>query len=274
MLDWLNPTFDDAEIIESWSFDPSHLLYLLSISLSDCLEPEVKLLAQRVLTSLKQLEKKIKTERKRKVELLPQDLSSLNTSFQSDLNLNFLDEDRILSWSLSQVDEPKWSLLTYVAFRLPVHLQEKFEKIQIFMWGMYDLAGMISSLDRLPPISTLIVQPGSYVDVEVNFDLNYEIAITTTATSLATQLRHFTFGFKKDCIPSWKGLFSGQLDTDDLIIGETRKTGEKAEINWLTVRVRRSLDQSQLVRILVELALEIAVIPLETKRNEKNCSLM
>lgn len=120
---------------------------------------------------------------------------------------------------------------------------------------MHDLDEMISLLDRLPPVSTLIIMSGC-PDFEVNFDINYKIT-TTTTTSAATQLGHFTFGWDKEEVISSKKLLSGQLVTNDLMIGETRKTGKKADISWLTVTVTRCLDQSQLVGILFRLALEM-----------------
>lgn len=91
-----------------------------------------------------------------------------------------------------------------------------------------------------------------YATFEINFHLNYEIT-TSTSTSAETQLRQFTFGFAMGDISSLKEL-SGQPETDGLVIGEAKKTGWKADISWLTVTVRRSLDQDQLVRNLIRLA--------------------
>lgn len=256
LLDWLNPTFDDAEMIQYSSLDPNLLLSVLSACLSDCSETEAQLLGQRLAASLEQLEEKIKTERNSRINLWRIDLSSLNNSFQSGLNLNFLDKNTYFSWSLSHVGKPKRSRLTHVFFDLPI-LPDKFDKFEIFIliWNTLDEAKMISSLDRLPSVSTLIVYVGS-PQFEVNFAIIYEKTTTMTTTSAATQLRHFTFGFHAHGIPSLKYLLTGQPDTNDFIIGEIRKTGDMAEISWLTVTVAQSLDQTRLARILMSLAVK------------------
>lgn len=251
MLEWLNLTFDDIRILERSSVPHTESLLSLSASLRDCSEAEAKLLGQRLATSsLDQQEKKIRQGSKF-ILSGNKDLLSMNTSFRSGLNFSFLDEEG-LSWSLTHVDKPTWSRLTCVFFHLPVNLPEKFDQIQIFIWrwATFDLAGMSSSIDRLRPISTLIIQT-QLRDFEVSFDLNYEMTEPMTTTS-AAQLRHFSFGFDKHYIPSLKCMFSDEPDTEDFIIGGTTKC--ETHISRGTVRVIRSLNQSQLVRILIRLA--------------------
>lgn len=131
---------------------------------------------------------------------------------------------------------------------------------------------MISSLDQLPPVSTLIVQTGNAFGLEANFDLNYKMKATKTTTSSATQLRHFIFRFNESEIPWVTDLLSGQTNTDDwMVIGKTRETGGYCKISWRTVTVRRNLEQSQLVKSLILLA---AQKPSEVKKPNEKCGIM
>lgn len=179
----------------------------------------------------------------------------MNKSFQSGLRLNFFDDKKICL-SFSHVEKPKWSRFTFVVDDLPVNLRNKFNKIQILMWSceMLDPACLISSLERLSPVSTLIVLIAGIPDFEVNFDINYEMTTTTSANSAATQLQHFTFGFCKRHIPLLKDLLSDQPDFNDLIIRETKRT----VIPWLTYTVKRNIEQHQLVMQLIEVGVRVA----------------
>lgn len=160
-------------------------------------------MGQRLAALLDRLEAKITTERTSKIRLSPQDISSLNKSFQSGLKLCFLDKKKKYSWSSSSIDKSKSSQLAYVIGDLPVNLREKFKNIQIFMWKPLDIMGppfrseMISLLNRLPPVSTLIVGIG-ISHFEVNFYLKYE------KTSAVTQLCRFIFKFDRRFIPFLK----------------------------------------------------------------------
>lgn len=262
MLQWLTPTFDDAEM---YSFNLDSFLHVISSSLRDCSETEAEMLGHRLADSVRQLEKKIMTERNRKIILFGGNLSSLNMSFLSGLNLNFLDENKY-SWSLSFVNKTKWSRLTYVHGAPTVDLREKFKKIMIFMWntGMPDLAGMVPLLDLLPSVSTLIIQASGLVNFEINCELDYETITTINTTS---QLRHFTFGFSKHYVMrEFNDLLSGQQENDDLIIREiTGRTGHSREVSWLKVSVTRSLDQSRLIGILIRRALYVTFAPENTR---------
>ena len=116
---------------------------------------------------------------------------------------------------------------------------------------------MISSLDLLPEVSTLIIWTVGSCDFEVNFHLEYETTTTTASTSATTQLRHFCFQFDQRVVELLKEKFKDQLDTDGLIIGESHKTGEKKEMNWVIVTVKKSFDRSHLLRTLIPMAPEI-----------------
>lgn len=258
MLEWLSPTFGDAKTIR---FNFSRFLSSISASLVDCLEAEK--MGQRLAASVHTLKHQITTDRNQIINLKLQTLSSLNQSFKSGLNLIFLDEST-LKWSLSHVENHKCSRLTYILFDPPANLQEDFDDIEIFMWRWgRDLAEMITSFGRIPPVSNLIIQTrspsvlDSDVDFEVNFSLNYETSVNTTSRLDVRQLRYFTFGFFKCDVPVLKKKFSDQLDIDNFTVTDFKKTGENSEISWLTVTINRSFEQIDLVKALIELALEV-----------------
>lgn len=128
MLEWLNPTFDDAKLIY---FNFSLFLSVLSANSSDC--SEAALFGQKLNASLSELENQITIKRNEDISGVWPNLSYFNKSFQSGLNLRLLEETDH-SWSIYCANKPEWARLTYVLYRLPVSLKDKFEKIEIFIW--------------------------------------------------------------------------------------------------------------------------------------------
>lgn len=247
MLEWLNPTFCDAKLN---LFNFGIFLDLLSASLSDCSEAEAELLGRKLTDSLEQLEIQITKKREEQINTSRIiNFSSFNKSFQSGLNLSFLDS---YSWSICHIEMPRWSRLAYLCCEQPPNLCEKFDQIQVLVM-VYDInkmKHMIDAFPQLPAVSTLIFHTMP-AELEVNFNLSH--STTTHSSSQSTQLRHFSFGFGRDQIYKLKEIFAYQPDMDDLII-EVRRDGK---VSWVEAKVNKTLSQHQLVDILIGVALNM-----------------
>lgn len=257
ILQWLNLTFGDAEIFR---FDFGLYLDVLSANLADC--PEAKLLGQTLTTSLDQLERQITANRSR--EKIRADClaffypGSFHKSFQSGLNLDFHSHTGF-NFNIPHFDDPEQCRLCFIFEKPQVNLQKKFKKIHIlsWLWGSDGLLNMMRALERFPPVSTLIVKM-LHAEFEVNFEIEYK---RTVDFDDVPQLRHFIFGICiTDGLPdlehyfSMDHEFSSALDfeTED-IIADSRHT----DIRWTKIRVNCSLDQFDLVKILMRSATRI-----------------
>lgn len=285
LLDWIGSVLETCSFLLDTAID--QLLISLSQSLADCPPDESRQMFKKWLSLFYKFGDKITAKRdvicwpfgiplKKLQRHTKTSLEDFGVKIQEKtLGRQTFYDWQIGSLSLNHVpmivvsEEPKEELWSNSS------TSTKSKKIDVFVWLMSEaLAKDISKyLNRLPPVTTLVIRTNRRCNCEINFHVHGEKA--ASQEDLMVKLSHVSFGFAKSQFDELYASFAAwqTAGVSMLSFYNYKVSGDKCKIVWIDAKVKRNLSQEELIKSLIYSCFVDRLFYEGSRQTKKDCTI-